>query len=165
MSKCPQNRSCILYCQTLKISYATSPFISSFSIASRISNFFSSKLWHTWLWSLVSWHTSLHFWTYGPICLFHLECKNGPEYRTSKTIKIAARSARLSRHVTQDCTAYFQWRRKSFQNVNIHYNQCTNCISSRKSLVMIRDYIREDVQRWIKVFCTTNYFTESMYFL
>ena len=35
-----------------------------------------------------------------------------------KTIKVATRSARLSRHVTQECTANFQWRRKSSQNVN-----------------------------------------------
>ena len=37
---------------------------------------------------------------------------------TPKTIKVATRSARLSRHVTQECTANFQWRRKSSQNVN-----------------------------------------------
>ena len=36
----------------------------------------------------------------------------------AKTIKVATRSARLSRHVTQECTANFQWRRKSSQNVN-----------------------------------------------
>ena len=35
-----------------------------------------------------------------------------------KTIKVAARSARLSRHVTQECTANFQWCRKSSENVN-----------------------------------------------
>ena len=43
---------------------------------------------------------------------------NYKDYGEAKTIKVATRSARLSRHVTQECTANFQWRRKSSQNVN-----------------------------------------------
>ena len=42
----------------------------------------------------------------------------GYDVHYTKTIKVATRSARLSRHVTQECTANFQWRRKSSQNVN-----------------------------------------------
>ena len=100
------------------------------------------------------------------LCVWiHLEIDLNMNLDLSKTIKVATRSARLSRHVTQECTAYFQWRRKSFQNVNIHYNQSTNCTSCRKYTVMIRDYITVDVQRWNKVFCTTNNFTGSKYFL
>ena len=44
-----------------------------------------------------------------------------------KTLKVAPRSARLSRHAPQECTANFQWRRKSSQIVNKHFSINKRC--------------------------------------